>query len=143
MFTVLLILQVILGISVISLVLLQQGKGADMGAAFGSGASGTVFGARGGGSFFSRLTGFLAAAFFINSLLLSTPLVRDPSIPSSVTEAIAPALEDSVLEPEAVPAVPEDLPSLPEVPADAVEPAATAKEAVQDAAPDAGGDLPE
>ena len=57
-------------------VLLQQGKGADMGAAFGSGASGTVFGARGSGSFFTRATAVLAAAFFINCLLIASPLVR-------------------------------------------------------------------
>ena len=115
MFTFLLVLQVILGISVIVLVLLQQGKGADMGAAFGSGASSTVFGARGGGSFFSRLTAILAALFFVNSLLLSTPLVRDTgSRPASVTEQLqqteqaAPAGEGVVEE-----SVPEDLPNVP------------------------------
>ena len=62
MFTALLILQVLLGLSIIGLVLLQQGKGADMGAAFGAGAAGTVFGAGGGGSFFTRATAVLAAA---------------------------------------------------------------------------------
>jgi preprotein translocase subunit SecG len=77
MFTFLLVLQIIVSISIISLVLLQQGKGADMGAAFGSGASGTVFGARGSGSFFSRATGILAAVFFINCLLIASPLVRE------------------------------------------------------------------
>ncbi len=113
MFTFLLVLQVVLGISVIALVLLQQGKGADMGAAFGSGASSTVFGARGGGSFFSRITGVLAAAFFINSLLLSTPLVRDVTdAPVSVTEKIVPVVEQPAAE---VPSVPADLPEEPVV----------------------------
>jgi preprotein translocase subunit SecG len=82
MFTGLLILQVLLGLAIIVLVLLQQGKGADMGAALGAGASGTVFGARGTGSFFTRATGVLAAAFFINSVLLSSPLVLGDRHPS-------------------------------------------------------------
>ncbi len=68
MFTTLLILQVLLGLTIIVLVLLQQGKGADMGAAFGAGSSGAVFGAGGGGSFFTRATAILAAIFFINSV---------------------------------------------------------------------------
>ena len=48
-----------------------------MGAGFGAGASGTVFGARGSGSFFTRATGILAAVFFINCLLIASPLIRD------------------------------------------------------------------
>ena len=59
MFQILLVIQILISIAIISLVLLQQGKGADMGAAFGSGASGTVFGARGSGSFFTRATAVL------------------------------------------------------------------------------------
>ncbi len=89
MFAALLILQVVLGLTIIVLVLLQQGKGADMGAAFGAGSSGAVFGAGGGGSFFTRATAVLAAAFFINSVLLSTPLVRNVQDGSaSVTENV-------------------------------------------------------
>jgi preprotein translocase subunit SecG len=76
MFAFLLVLQIIVSISIITLVMLQHGKGADMGAAFGSGSSGTVFGARGSGSFFSRATGILGAVFFINCLLIASPLVR-------------------------------------------------------------------
>lgn len=95
MFTALIIIQVLLGLTIIGLVLMQQGKGADMGAAFGSGASGTVFGAGGGGSFFSRATGILAAAFFANSILLSSPLVlgnRHPTDSSIAVEVpVAPA----------------------------------------------------
>lgn len=64
-------LQVVAAIAIIVLVLLQHGKGADAGAAFGSGASGTVFGARGSSTFLSRLTGILAAVFFLNSLALA------------------------------------------------------------------------
>lgn len=55
----------------IILVLIQQGKGSDMGAAFGSGASGTVFGSQGTGGFLFKFTGFLLLSFFATSLLLS------------------------------------------------------------------------
>lgn len=64
-------LQVVAAIAIIVLVLLQHGKGADAGAAFGSGASGTVFGARGSATFLSRATAVLAAVFFLNSLGLA------------------------------------------------------------------------
>jgi preprotein translocase subunit SecG len=77
MFSFLLVVQILVSLSIITLVMLQQGKGADMGAAFGSGSSGTVFGARGSGSFFSRATGVLAAVFFINCLLIASPLIRE------------------------------------------------------------------
>ena len=71
MYTFLVVLQVIVAISLIALVLLQQGKGADAGAAFGSGASGTVFGSRGSANFLSRATAWLAAVFFGVSLALA------------------------------------------------------------------------
>lgn len=118
MFTALLILQVVLGLSIIGLVLLQRGKGADMGAAFGAGASGTVFGARGGGSFLTRATGLLAFGFFANSVLLSSPLVLKPMDPAaSVTSRIAseteeaPATEEIVIE-ETIDLPPADLPDV-------------------------------
>jgi preprotein translocase subunit SecG len=76
MFAFLLVVQIVVSISIITLVMLQHGKGADMGAAFGSGSSGTVFGSRGSGSFFSRATAILGAVFFINCLLIASPLVR-------------------------------------------------------------------
>ena len=77
MFSFLLVVQILVSVSIIALVMLQQGKGADMGAGFGAGASGTVFGSRGSGSFFTRATGILAAVFFINCLLIASPLIRD------------------------------------------------------------------
>jgi len=77
MFSFLLVVQVVVSVSIVALVMLQQGKGADMGAGFGAGASGTVFGSRGSGSFFTRATAILAAVFFINCLLIASPLVRD------------------------------------------------------------------
>ena len=127
-----LILQVLLGLAIIVLVLLQQGKGADMGAAFGAGSSGAVFGAGGGGSFFTRATAVLAAVFFVNSVLLSSPLVRNvhdadtsvtervevekPVVPSDLPDNEIPAPADAAM----------DLPpadDLPEAPAGTPEPA--------------------
>lgn len=61
----------LVGLGIIGLVLIQHGKGADMGAAFGSGASGSLFGASGSANFLSRTTGVLAAVFFLTSLSLS------------------------------------------------------------------------
>jgi len=66
-----LIAHTLIALGIIALVLLQRGKGADAGAAFGAGASGTVFGSRGASSFFSRATAVLATAFFASSLTLA------------------------------------------------------------------------
>lgn len=71
MYTALVVLLVLDAAALIGLILLQQGKGADAGAAFGSGASGTVFGARGSANFLSRLTAGLATAFFVLTLVLA------------------------------------------------------------------------
>jgi len=64
-------IQVLSALLIIGLVLLQHGKGADMGAAFGSGASGSLFGASGSSNFLSKFTGIAAAVFFISTLALS------------------------------------------------------------------------
>lgn len=69
--TLLWIVHLLVAIAIIGLVLMQHGKGADMGAAFGSGASGSLFGATGSANFLSRATGVLAAVFFITSLGLA------------------------------------------------------------------------
>lgn len=89
MHTVLVVVQVLVAVALIGLVLIQHGKGADAGAAFGSGASGTVFGARGAANFLTRTTAWLAAAFFAASLGLAY-LVNDRSGGSggSVTDTI-------------------------------------------------------
>ncbi len=71
LFPLLLSAHILVGLSVIGLVLIQHGKGADMGAAFGSGASGSLFGSSGSANFMSRTTGVLAAMFFLTSLSLS------------------------------------------------------------------------
>ncbi|MCK5354761.1 MAG: preprotein translocase subunit SecG [Methyloprofundus sp.] len=71
MYQVIIVGHVLVGLGVIGLVLIQHGKGADAGAAFGSGSSGTVFGAQGSASFLSRTTAILAAVFFSTSLALA------------------------------------------------------------------------
>ena len=77
---------VLLALMIIGLVLLQRGKGAEAGAGFGSGASGTVFGARGTSTLFSKLTAVFAALFFLTSLSLAYLGTRSPGEPTSVLE---------------------------------------------------------
>lgn len=71
MYQVIIVVHVLLGMGIIGLVLMQQGKGADAGAAFGTGTSGSVFGAQGSASFLSRTTAIMATLFFITSLTLA------------------------------------------------------------------------
>lgn len=92
--TLLIALQVLSAIAIIVLVLLQHGKGADMGAAFGSGASGSLFGATGSANFLSRSTAVVATVFFIATLALaysvtSVRAVRAPQ--GGVMGTMAPA----------------------------------------------------
>jgi preprotein translocase subunit SecG len=82
------ILHMFLAVGIVGLVLLQRGKGADAGAGFGAGASGTVFGARGSASFLSRTTGILAALFFVTSLTLSYLGGRQTSTGTSVVDRV-------------------------------------------------------
>jgi preprotein translocase subunit SecG len=89
----------LIAILIILLVLLQRGKGADAGAGFGAGASGTVFGARGSASFFSRATAILATAFFVSSLTLAYLSSQRTTGPTSLLDD-APAVEQ---EAQAVP----------------------------------------
>lgn len=70
MYQALLIIYLLVSIALIGFILLQQGKGANAGASFGGGASGTVFGSAGAGNFLSRLTAFLATIFFIVSIVI-------------------------------------------------------------------------
>jgi preprotein translocase subunit SecG len=74
--------------AIVGLVLLQRGKGADAGAGFGAGASGTVFGARGSASFLSRMTATLAALFFASSLTLAYLGGKKPEAPKSVIDRV-------------------------------------------------------
>lgn len=79
-------LHVLLALLIIFLVLMQRGKGAEAGAGFGSGASGTVFGARGTSTLFSKLTAVFAALFFLTSLSLAYLGTRSAGEPTSVLE---------------------------------------------------------
>lgn len=76
MYQLILTVHVLIAAIIVGLVLIQHGKGADIGASFGSGASNTVFGSRGTGGFLFKLTGGLALAFFLTSLLLSSMVAR-------------------------------------------------------------------
>ncbi len=71
MFNIILAIQIIVAISMVGLILIQHGQGADAGASFGAGASGTVFGAAGSGNFLTRATAVLTAIFFITSMALA------------------------------------------------------------------------
>lgn len=71
MYQLILMIHVLVAIALVGLVLIQHGKGADIGASFGSGASNTLFGSRGTGGFLFKLTGGLAVTFFLTSLCLS------------------------------------------------------------------------
>jgi preprotein translocase subunit SecG len=86
--TIVLIAHTLIALLIIVLVLLQRGKGADAGAAFGSGSSGTVFGAQGSSNFFSRTTAILAAAFFVSSLSLAYLSSQQADIPDSLIETV-------------------------------------------------------
>ena len=86
--TIVLIAHTLIALLIIILVLLQRGKGADAGAAFGSGSSGTVFGAQGSSNFFSRTTAILAAAFFVSSLSLAYLSSQQADIPDSLIETV-------------------------------------------------------
>jgi len=102
MITVILAVQLMSALAMIGLILVQHGKGADMGAAFGSGGSGSLFGASGGANFLSRTTAFLAAVFFVCTLMLAYFGNLRPSTTVSVLEGAA------VLVPAAAPAAPVD-----------------------------------
>ena len=121
MYQVIIVIHVLLGLGIIGLILMQQGKGADAGAAFGTGSAGSVFGAQGAASFLSRATAILATLFFITSLglavinghkgvafdLMSTPATQQdtlalPDVDGAKSLGTTPAIKS-----EEMPAVPE------------------------------------
>ncbi len=120
MYQVIIVIHVLLGLGIIGLILMQQGKGADAGAAFGTGSAGSVFGAQGAASFLSRATAILATLFFITSLglaminghkgvafdLMSSPDVQQDTlgIPEVVGEK---GVNIAPVKSEEMPAVPE------------------------------------
>jgi len=111
--SVLVVVHLFMAIGLVGLILIQHGKGADMGAAFGSGASASVFGARGASNFLSRTTGILAALFFVTSLALAyfamqsnEPPTLMEAVPPTALEAVAPEVPSAA----DLPTVPETLP---------------------------------
>jgi preprotein translocase subunit SecG len=111
------IFHVLIAAAIVGLVLLQRGKGADAGAGFGAGASGTVFGARGSASFLSRTTATLAALFIVTSLTLAYLDGRNPAAPSSVLDRVQVPAEQQSGDAE-LPALPSEATNDPvEVPA--------------------------
>lgn len=102
MYNILLIVQILVALGIIGLVLVQHGKGADAGAAFGGGggaggASGSVFGSRGAGNFLSRTTAILAVVFFLNSMGLAWIVShRGDGNASSLVDSAAPVVEETI-----------------------------------------------
>jgi preprotein translocase subunit SecG len=112
--TILTVFHIFLAVGLVGLILIQHGKGADMGAAFGSGASGTVFGAKGSASFLTRTTALLATLFFVTSMVLAyfasqrneqvgimesldqAPAVQVEEVQQSDVPVIAPGSESAV-----------------------------------------------
>lgn len=115
LYSVLLAVHILVGIGIIGLVLLQHGKGADMGASFGGGASGSLFGASGSANFLSRTTAGLATVFFLTSLGLSYMSNTRPAGTGSVMDSVvAPVPADSAK--PAVEAPPADASKAKEIP---------------------------
>ena len=110
--TILIMVHLAIAVSLVALVLIQQGKGADMGAAFGSGASQTVFGAQGSGTFLTRTTAVLATVFFLTSLTLAY-FSGQANTSSSVVDTNSGAPMEMV---EPATDVPADVPMVPDVP---------------------------
>lgn len=143
MYTVMVILDVVLAAALIGLILIQHGKGADAGAAFGSGSSGTVFGAAGGASVVQKITAWIAVGFFVVTLALSmmakdrvssavqevkpTSVMQEQAVPAAEvqTETAAGFIPESETQQDAIEAIPVadqpeiQLPEIPAVPEDA------------------------
>ncbi|MBB3059635.1 preprotein translocase subunit SecG [Microbulbifer rhizosphaerae] len=133
-----LVVHVLTALSIVGLILLQQGKGAEVGASFGGGASGTVFGSAGSGNFFSRLTAVMATVFFVTSFGLA--ILARQSADANIEEGL-PEIPAVVEQPGDVPEVttPEagaDIPQLDAQPADEV-PSAEEAPAAEEEAPEA------
>jgi len=144
--TILTVIHLFLAIGLVGLVLIQHGKGADAGAAFGSGASATVFGSQGSANFLSRATAVLATLFFITSLWLAYYAMQTTeqaglmdnveAVPASIVPEVT---EPTVESDSALPSVPEtqteantesDMPSIPVTASESVEQAAAEVPAV-------------
>lgn len=148
--TALLIGLVVVALAIVGLVLLQQGKGADMGASFGSGASQTLFGSQGSGNFLTKSTWTLSFVFFALCLGLAM-IARDKAESAGKIDFDeATVIEETVVEESEIPAVDEapaesDVPAVEAESVDADVPAAESAAAgdAEEAAGDAAGDIPQ
>jgi preprotein translocase subunit SecG len=145
--------QILAGVGIVALVLVQHGKGADMGASFGSGASGSLFGATGSANFLSRSTAVCAAIFFACTLALAfaahhvRPKANDdsvldrpvPTAPSSIVPSVVPGAPASSASGAAVPA---SGAVVPQAPASAATPVSAPASAVSAAASAASASAP-
>ena len=110
--TIVLVVSIVIALALIALIMMQQGKGADMGASFGSGSSQTLFGSQGGGSLLTHVTAVLAAGFFLTSFGLA--MLAKSNMDSNTSDLVAPAAIESTVarsvdkDPDAL-----DMPSLP------------------------------
>ncbi|MBQ0711522.1 MAG: preprotein translocase subunit SecG [Porticoccus sp.] len=129
---IILIIHLLTALAIIGMILLQQGKGAEAGASFGSGASQTMLGSAGGWNFFSKATGILATVFFITSFGLAVIAKDSAKVGNAILpelEAVQQSLESAVPEVETTATVTDDIPVLEdevtesslEVPASGVE----------------------
>ncbi len=125
------VVHVVIALAIIGLVLLQHGKGADMGSGFGSGSSGSLFGATGSANFLSRMTAVLATVFFLTSLGLAYLATNKPRAGGGVLDAAKSAPPATSSKPSATPAKDGGKPAagVPGVPG-----ATTAPEAAKDGA---------
>ena len=119
MITVILAVQMLSALAMIGLILVQHGKGADMGAAFGSGSSGSLFGASGGANFLSRTTAVLAAVFFVTTLMLAYFGNLRPAASGSVLEGAAVVAPAAPVDNSTASQIPGNAPATNSVPAPA------------------------
>jgi len=112
---ILLVAQVVIAVSLIGFILIQHGKGADAGAAFGSGASSTVFGSQGSGNFLTKTTAVLALLFLSNSLALGYMATQRVVEPTSLMESEPVVVEEIMItDVPAMDVIESDIPSIPE-----------------------------
>ena len=111
---ILLVFQVVVAVSLIGFILIQHGKGADAGAAFGSGASSTVFGSQGSGNFLTRTTTVLALLFLSNSLVLGYMATQRVVEPTSIMES-EPVVVEEIMTTDipTMDTIESDIPSIP------------------------------
>ncbi|KXF79680.1 preprotein translocase subunit SecG [Enterovibrio coralii] len=98
MYEILLVIYLLAALAVIGLVLVQQGKGADMGASFGAGASNTVFGSSGSGNFLTRMTAIFATVFFILSLVLGNMTAKQTQVGGEYDDLSVPVEQSQSVE---------------------------------------------